>query len=1108
MTNVKKIKQLIRPLSCFRDLPRMAIAALVLILVPAINLQADQYDTLRIDWQNYLLTNAGSASSVASTASGYLNSMDTSPGRAYLWSYLPLGNTSANITSTFQQLEQMALAWAMPGSPSYGSSSLASAINGGLDFMCTNYYTPATSEYGNWYDWEIGAPQALNNAAVLMYSSLTGTEINNYANAENHYAPGSPAATFGWMTGANTSDKVLVAVICGILVKNGGQITSGQTNLSPVFLYVTSSDGFYTDGSFVFHSDIAYNGHYGLVLLGDIPKIILLLQGSAWQIADPNLTNVYNWVSKSFEPLVYDGAMMDMVRGRVASWSYETEADDGAGTLSAVNQVAQFAPASTAQSLNNWVNSPSIPPGQFSFPDMDRVVALRNGFAFGISMSSSRIANYESINGGNLHGWFTGDGMTYLYITNSAETQFSSDFWPTVDPYHLPGTTVEINAHTNSAGEASTTGQTWVGGAQVKNTYGVAGMSLHGWNTTLYAKKSWFMLDDEIACLGAGITCAGPSEVDTTAEDRRLGTPITSSFMLNGMSISPVMGWSSNLPSASPSWCALSGTGGYYFPAGNSNLQAIFLSNTGSWSQINTGDSGAVYTDDYLKLWFNHGLQPANASYSYFILPNMNANSVSNYALNPDLIILTNTSFAQAVKKPSLGIVAANFWTNGNSSADLISVNSQCSVITMESSNGVSIGISDPTQTNANSITVTLNRAATGFESADAGVTVEQLSPQIVLSVNVNGALGKTFQASFPYTNSLWPALNNVLPVGGTLFESTNTFAFNVASGYGIPASNILVSVNGVIATNLVLNGSNNYWNVSYPYLQPNMVYTVLVTVTDTNGNVATTTKSFDTFSAVNYTWEAEDFDYNGGHFIDDPQTNAYVGLVSLTNIDTHQVNFAGQDLYRPNGMDTEINGDVARPQYNGTGYSDYSIGYFSPGSWANYTRHYPAGSYYVYARLASGGSATTCTLSEVTHGWGTANQTTNFLGAFSVPLTAWESYNYIPLTDNSGNPVAVSFNGSTNTLQLERPSSATSDCNANFLMLVPVFKLGANPGGTNIIISFPTQSGFNYQAEYKTNLTDSQWIPLGNSVAGNNFIESVTNSPAVKTRFYRVQIQ
>jgi hyaluronate lyase len=1102
------MRAFLRQLYFFRHAWCAKLITLVLLSLPELELRADQFDALRLYWFNYLTSNAGSPSSVAANANSLWSSMDTSPGRSDVWSNLPLGSNSANLQTTYQQLEQMALAYAMPGSSLQGNASLAQAIDGGLNYVSTNYYTPTGSEYGNWYDWEIGSPQALNNAAVLMYPTLTPQELTNYINSENHYAPGSPAAAFGWMTGANTSDKVLVAAICGILTKNAGQLTSAQTNLSPVFLYVTSSDGFYTDGSFVFHSNIAYNGHYGLVLLGDIPKIVNLLQGSAWQINDPNLTNVYNWVSKSFEPFVYDGVMMDMVRGRVASWSYETESGDGNGTFSAVNQIAQFAPASIAQALTSWVNSPSIPPGQFQFANNDRVVALRSGFAFGISMSSSRIANYESINGGNLHGWFTGSGMTYLYLSNNVETQYSGDFWPTVDPYHLPGTTAETAALANSVNEAKTTGQTWVGGAYVRSTYGVAGMSLHGLSTTLFAKKSWFMFDNEIVCLGAGITSGDSSEVDTTVENRRLGNPITSSFTLNGTNIAPTIGWSSTLPSSRSSWCSLSGTGGYYFPTGNTNLQATITANTGSWSQINSGDSATSYTDNYFKLWLNHGMTPTNATYSYVVLPTMNATSVSNYALNPDIVIVTNTAFVQAVKKPSLGVVAANFWTNGASSADLISVNGQASVITMENTNGILVGVSDPTQTNTSSLTVTLNRAATGYTSADAGVTVLQLTPQIVFLVNVNGAKGKTFQASFAYTNSLWPTLNNVFPVGGTLFESTNTFAFNVASGYGIPASNVVVNVNGTIVTNLVFNGSNNNWNVSYPHLQPNSVYTVVVTVTDTNGNLATTTKSFDTFSAANYIWEAEDYDYNGGHFIDNPQTDAYAGLVALTNVDTHEVNFGGKDLYRPNGMDTEINGDVVRPQYNGTGFSDYSIGYFSAGSWANYTRHYPAGPYNVYARLAAGGGATACTLSEVTRGWGTTSQVTNLLGSFSVPLTGWESYNYIPLEDSSGNLIAVSFNGSTNTLQLGRPISATSDCNANFLMLVPVFALQANVIGTNLVVSFPSQSGFNYQVQYKRNLTDAQWTSPGSSVPGNDAMLSVTNPAVGQAGFYRVIVQ
>jgi hyaluronate lyase len=1079
--------------------------------------RADQFDNLRQYWQTNLISNGGSISSITNNANSYWNSMETSPTRTELWSDLPFGSSfpSANIVSTFQRLQAMALAWRTPGSSLQGNASLAATVASGLDWMNTNVYTPTATEYDNWFHWEDSGPQALNNTEVLLYSALTSTQISNYCAAVDHFGPvGYPGngATFGWMTGANTADKVLVVAIRAILGKSGSLLTAATNNLSPVFLYVTGGDGFYTDGSFVFHSNgsgisgIAYNGHYGEVLLGDIPTIVDLFNGSAWQITDTGLTNVYNWCINSFEPFVYNGVMMDMVRGRIVSWSYETESSDGSSTFSAIRQIAQFAPPATATTLSNWLNSPHVPFGQYHFPSMDRALALRNGFGFGISMYSTRIANYESINSGNLHGWHEGDGMTYLYI-GSTENQFNSDFWPTVDPYHLPGTTAETNALGNSANEAKTSDQNWVGGAQVANTYGVAGMSLHAVNTTLYAKKSWFMFDNEIVCLGAGITCGDSAGVHTTAENRRLGSTITNNFTLNGTAITPAVGWSSNLPSATPFWCALSGSGGYYFPAGNSNLQATFVSNTGSWSQINTGDDGTSRTDNYLKLWFNHGIKPTNAAYSYVILPNLTATSVSNYALSPDIIILTNTPFVQAVKKPALGGVAANFWTNGTSSADLITVSNKASVITLETTNGISVGVSDPTQTNTSSITVTLNRSASGLLSADPGITVQQLTNRIIFSVNLNGSLGKTFHASFSYTGPGIPIISSVYPNGANLFQSTNTLAFNVVSGFGVSPRNVVVTLNGVQVTNLVFNGSSTNWNISCPCLQPNTLYTAVITITDTNGNIATTAKSFDTFSTANYIWEAEDFDYTGGHFIDNPQTNAYAHLGATTNVDTHQVNFGGTDLYRTNGMDTEVNGDSLRPQYNGTGYSDYSIGYFSAGSWANYTRHYPAGSYYVYARVAAGSAATTCALYQVTGGRGTTAQTTNLLGTFAVPLTAWESYNYIPLLGSSGNLVTVTFNGSTNTLRLSRPSSATADCNANFLMLVPIFAVSAAQNVTNVVISFPAQPGFSYQVQYKTNLTDAVWNSLG-SMAGTKAVLSVSNSASGNSRFYRVMVQ
>src|SRR5205807_1381440 len=113
--------------------------------------------------------------------------------------------------------------------------------------------------------------------------------------------------------------------------------------------------------------------------------------------------------------------------------------------------------------------------GHYHFAHMDRVVHLRPGWGFGLAMSSSRISNYESINNEDLHGWFTGDGMTYLY--NGDVLQFSDNFWPTVDPYRLPGITVEKQVRPDAADEGYLSDANWVGGATV-GPYGVAGMQL------------------------------------------------------------------------------------------------------------------------------------------------------------------------------------------------------------------------------------------------------------------------------------------------------------------------------------------------------------------------------------------------------------------------------------------------------------------------------------------------------------------------------------------------------------------------------------------------------------------------------------------------------
>jgi hypothetical protein len=112
-------------------------------------------------------------------------------------------------------------------------------------------------------------------------------------------------------------------------------------------------------------------------------------------------------------------------------------------------------------------------------------------------------------------------------------------------------------------------------------------------------------------------------------------------------------------------------------------------------------------------------------------------------------------------------------------------------------------------------------------------------------------------------------------------------------------------------------------------------------------------------------------------------------------------------------------------------------------------------------------------------------------------------------MRDASGNLATVSLNGSTNTLQVIRPTEdpTTPDVNVNFMMLVPVMSEGVALSGTNVVISFPSLIGWNYQVQYKTNLTDPTWNVVG-TVPGNNGTQSVPDPATGKSRFYRVQVQ
>jgi hyaluronate lyase len=732
---------------------------------------------------------------LAAEANEYWMTMDSSSGRSCLWSEYPSFENSTQIRKGYARLRKLALAYTTNGSSLYGNASLGADIVRSLEYMyATRYHeglTPTQSEISNWWDWEIGIPMDLNDIVVLMANSLSREQVTRYMNSVERFTPRVS------LTGANRSWKAIIVGVRGVIVRDEILMAAARDGLSDIFIPVTSGDGFYVDGSFLQHNKVPYTGGYGLSLLRAVSNLMTLLHGSPWQVMDPNHSRVWEWIVQAYQPLIYKGAMMDMVRGREIARHYQQDHQAGHLAIQGILQLSTIAPEPYAiefkRMIRGWIKSDKFlsvykdmpiglmplakeieddssitPAGELiqyrQFPGMDRAVQHRPGYSFGLAMYSNRTYSYEAMNGENGKGWYTSSGATSLY--NGDLGHYSEDFWPTIDSYRLPGTTVlsRIGIKRDSSSNC------WAGGTDLLNLYGVSGMMLNETGNTLIARKSWFMFDDEIVAMGTAITSVDNIAVETIVENRRLGDTGSNTFTVDGMEQPISLGWSAALSGIS--WAHLSGGAavavsagesadtcvdtntsadiGYYFP-NTAVVKAVREARSGNWQDIDNRQLMATdVTRNYLTLWFEHGVNPRNSDYQYVLLPNRSREQVAQYASNPDIQVLINSPGVQAVKETKLGIIGANFWEDKEESVDLIRVNKKTAIMTREvSGSSLEVSLSDPTQVNTGTIDVELDRSASAIYTADSGISVTQLSPFIKFTVNVNGARGKTFKVSF-----------------------------------------------------------------------------------------------------------------------------------------------------------------------------------------------------------------------------------------------------------------------------------------------------------------------------------------------------------------------
>jgi hyaluronate lyase len=769
-----------------------AAAATYLVARPRTAYAADAYAGVRSAWLDLLIGPYDTSdakisaylSAYGAAAQQLWNTLDTSSTRTSLWSDIASTTNSADLTSTVDRLRTLAIAAASPGGPLYDDSSLIADVSSALTWFLDNRYG-AVSTYNNWWDWEIGVPLALNDICVALFAHLSSSQIAASNTAIAHYAPNPATTNGGAATGANLAWSSSIAAVRGALTGSSAPLAAAQSAVAGVFPDVTTGDGFHADGSFVQHTYFAYTGGYGVDVLSSIACLLTALDGTQWAPSAGNYSAAYNWVERNYAPYLYYGASMDMTRGREISRYYTSDHEAGHDIIASILQLAEIAPAAQALAFrqlakgaitsdsaldfrtfdplpidqlriasiaqaesvvtDSSITAAAESTGHVISPGMARAVHRRPGFAFGISMSSTLIKPYEAINGENLHGWHTGDGMTYLYkAPPSSLSQYSNAYWPTVDPYRLPGITVESLTLSNGAALSTTTH--WAGGATV-NGLGAVAMSLAAPKTTLTARKAWFCIGDAVVCLGAGVTATDGLDIETIVDNRNIGANGNTQITVDGATVQATPNGAPTV-TTNPTWAYIGNTAGYVFPAGGT-LNALRADRTGSWGDINSAhtNGGTEYTRRYATLWFDHGTAPSGATYAYIVLPEADATATAAYAANPAITVAANTTAVQAVTDAAAGVNMAIAMQYNAPKAAGIQVDKTAAVITQKTGGVLTIAVADPTAQLTGTINVTVDGAATAVRSAGAGITVTSLSPSVKLAIDMTGSLGKTFTA-------------------------------------------------------------------------------------------------------------------------------------------------------------------------------------------------------------------------------------------------------------------------------------------------------------------------------------------------------------------------
>ncbi|WP_064607555.1 polysaccharide lyase family 8 super-sandwich domain-containing protein [Streptobacillus moniliformis] len=473
----------------------------------------------------------------------------------------------AEVKLKYNNILELAKAYNQVGNVRYRDEKIKVIILKTLKLLRITYYNLSSVEKVNWWQWEIGIPLLLNDIFILMnekdfdFEKEENLKTSIYFQKDPRYSGNNPVAThpskkpFRISTGGNRVDTVKVSLFRSILLNNEGELKLALNSLPEVWKCRekinrietdTQRDGFYNDGSFIQHGSLAYNGTYGNVLLQGIGEILYVIGDSKYLKYLGDIYSLKDIILNSYKPFMYKGSFPDMLNGRAIT--RENSSDKTIGHM-LLNSIMLISCGLNDEELKNLVASEILKYEDYSYFDkelspfmydlvkknihnrkkeeygkiikvsniMNRVFIKDDKKAIAIAGHSENISNYESINGENTKGWYTGDGMIYLYTSDVTYT----NYWNNSDTRYMSGTTEvyeDLNGINTSQILNVNMSSAKIVKAIEKDNKMIFFMEFENHNKSLKMYKSYVYTGKKLICLNTNIDTK--EKIYTTIDNR------------------------------------------------------------------------------------------------------------------------------------------------------------------------------------------------------------------------------------------------------------------------------------------------------------------------------------------------------------------------------------------------------------------------------------------------------------------------------------------------------------------------------------------------------------------------------------------------------------